>query len=116
MIPHPDYKPSAPYHDIALLRLTEDIEYDHNTADKMGKIQRITLARRSDTIEEGSYVYASGWGRNPDNPETDDLYQVDLKTVNSTYCARRWGGDPQGYQEHEVCATGKKGADVCQVS
>lgn len=114
MIPHPDYKPSSAYHDMALLKLTQDIQYDYNTANKMGKIQRITLARSSDKIEDGSSVYASGWGRNPQNPDTDDLYQVDLNIVNSTYCAHAWGDTPSAYKQHEVCASGKRGRDVCQ--
>lgn len=66
MIPHPDYKPSRPYHDISLLRLKEDLQYDHNSVDRMGKIQRIRLVRSSDQIPEDTPVFANGWGRNPD--------------------------------------------------
>lgn len=81
----------------------------------MGKIQRITLARSSDKIEDESSVYVSGWGRNPENPETDDLYQVDLHIVNPRDCAKEWGGSPSGYEQHEVCASGKNDRDSCQV-
>lgn len=91
------------------------MHYDYNTAEKMGTVQRVTMMRSTEEMNDGDNVYVSGWGRNPDNSDTeDDLYQVNLKMVNSTHCARMWGFSEGEMEKHHFCATGKHGRDACQ--
>lgn len=72
------------------------------------------LAGYNDKIQDGGAALVSGWGTNPMNPETDKLYQVQVNIVNSTECARKWGGYPSDYEKHEVCALAKN-RDACEV-
>lgn len=58
------------------------------------------------------FYNSQGWGKNPDNPGSNDLYRVDLKVVSSKECANKWGGTEQEYEQHEVCALGDQ-RDTC---
>lgn len=113
MIPNEYYTPEKAHYDVGLLKLAHNIEYDYNTAEKMGTIQRIPLARSSDTVKHDDSAYVAGWGKNVDNPDSDDLYQLDLKVVNSTHCAQMWGDSAYDYEQHHVCTMGKHGKDAC---
>lgn len=73
------------------------------------------LAGYNDQIQDGGPALVSGWGANPMHPNTDKLYQVQVNIVNSTECARKWGGSSSDYEQHEVCALARN-RDACEVS
>lgn len=58
--PNPKYTTAAAYYDAGILKLTEKIEYDYDTADSQRTVNKITLARRSDKIEDGAAAISEG--------------------------------------------------------
>lgn len=108
LIGHPNYDFIERNHDVALLRLNRRITYVR------GRVANANLDGRE--YSAGTSVSSMGWGKNPSNMNTPQLYAVDLSIADTTSCARRYGHSPQDYRQHKICIVGRNNADVCKVS
>lgn len=91
------------HHDIGLLELEEDIEF--NT-----KAQPVNLPDENSTPADGSDVILSGSGTNPDNKKDskERLYQVELQVISAEECYKyhHKGHSVKELKKHEICAKG----------
>lgn len=103
-----DGKQENYHHDIGLLELTEDIEFN-------SKAQAVNLPDQDYAPAAGSDVILSGSGTNPDNKKDskERLYQVELQIISAQDCYKyhHRGHSVKELEEHEICAkgSGKKG-------
>lgn len=107
VIPHPKYRSAAKGHDVALLKLKTKITYTNGT------VENVNLDKGE--YKAGDSASSMGWGENPENPDSKQLYIADLNIVDSASCAKAYGGSASEYEQHKVCAIGPKNADVCKV-
>ncbi|XP_037032523.1 trypsin 3A1-like [Bradysia coprophila] len=110
VIPHPSYEPVDMPHDVALLKLTKKITYNKRT------VKNVHLDRNNGAYKAGEKVSSMGWGENPENPKTLNIYKVSLKIVDTAQCARSYRDSATGYKKHKICALGPKpkNGDVCE--
>ncbi|KAL0269884.1 UNVERIFIED_CONTAM: hypothetical protein PYX00_007471 [Menopon gallinae] len=113
IINHPDYKPPAKYHDIALLKLGRRVNIRKN-------IRPACLHTKSGLPEPK--VIAIGWGRvQRDEEPSNTLLKVGLSVVERNTCNKAyqsWSRQnvlPQGITENLICAGEPQGGkDTCQ--
>ncbi len=117
---HPKFDGKADnyHHDIGLLELKEDIEFNN-------KAQPVNLPPENYTVALYSDVILSGSGDNPDNIQDskERLYQVELQVISAHECYKyhHKGHSVEGLDEHEICARGRgrksgKGDQLREVS
>ncbi|XP_061394423.1 LOW QUALITY PROTEIN: serine protease snake [Musca vetustissima] len=110
IILHPKYRSSSYYHDIALLKLTRDVEFSET-------IQPACLWQQPDM--DMSLGIATGWGRTEFmGPKSNDLQKVDLNIIDQKICKdiyRKERRLPRGIIEGQFCAGHLEGGkDTCQ--
>ncbi|XP_043276813.1 chymotrypsin-2-like [Venturia canescens] len=102
---HPSYAPSAWRNDIAILTLTEDVEFNERTK----PVELPTSADPGDVV-----AVASGWGDsiypNPKNEIPAKLQKIELRVVPKGSCTL-----PRNLQVHsgQLCAVFKRGSGLC---
>lgn len=116
---HEDYSPPAIYHDIALITLTQPIQFNSN-------IQPVCLPgkRMYNELMIGQMGFVSGFGDlSFGGAQATLLQEVDVKVINNTFCdlnyrrlhesARKFR---HGIGKSLICAGYKNGGkDACQV-
>ncbi|KAL0111200.1 hypothetical protein PUN28_012836 [Cardiocondyla obscurior] len=113
-IQHPDYKKPSEYHDIAILRLEKEAEYN-------AFVRPACLPVDLPDINENENVVATGWGLVDWSHEkgSDSLLKVTISVVSHETCnASFFDGIslelPDGIvNEWQICA-GEDGKDTCQ--
>lgn len=110
IILHPKYRSSSYYHDIALLKLTRDVEFSET-------IQPACLWQQPDM--DMDLAIATGWGRTEFmGPKSNDLQKVDLNIIDQKICKdiyRKERRLPRGIIEGQFCAGHLEGGkDTCQ--
>ncbi|XP_073818318.1 snake [Musca autumnalis] len=110
IILHPKYRSSSYYHDIALLKLTRDVEFSET-------IQPACLWQQPDI--DMPLGIATGWGRTEFmGPKSNDLQKVDLNIIDQKICKdiyRKERRLPRGIIEGQFCAGHLEGGkDTCQ--
>lgn len=99
-----DGKQENYHHDIGLLELKEDIEFN-------SKAQPVNLPDENYTPAPGSVVILSGSGDNPDNIQDskERLYQVELQVITAQECYmyHHRGHSVKELEKHEICAKGR---------
>ncbi|KAJ6648822.1 Trypsin 3A1 [Pseudolycoriella hygida] len=104
---HPKFQNGDVYHDVGLLELDEDIELND-------KAQLVELANREDRPEEGADFIITGYGKNPDAPHSQKLYQVHLNVITAKDCvAELEGGTVEDVDQHLICVQAP-GKNQCQ--
>ncbi|XP_037029861.1 trypsin 3A1-like [Bradysia coprophila] len=101
---HPEYNGGGTYnffHDVGLLELKTDI--------KLGdRAQLVTIALPDDNPKDGADVYITGYGRNPDHPGDNRLYQVQMNVITAEKCIELLArGTVEEVDQHEICVVGK---------
>lgn len=98
---HPKYKGGGDnhfFHDACILELQDDITLNDRS-------QLVQLARRTDKAENGTDGTVTGYGKNPDHPNDDRLYQVHLTVITAEQCVSELaGGTAEEVEEHQICA------------
>lgn len=96
--------------DIGMLKLSTSISLDGSTK------KAIRMPRSSNYFpDENSNVYIQGWGTNPNDPETYQMYRADVSTMSTEECNEYWN-DPPTNHSTQVCTLGNKDAGPCSVS
>ena len=102
---HEGYNAATSRHDIAVLKLAEEVD-----------IETYTPACMAQTSDEdtfyGKTALAYGWGAlSYGGPYSDDLLEVEVSVVPPQQCAASMGRVHAG----QICAGGELGRDSCQV-
>ena len=102
---HEGYNAATSRHDIAVLKLAEEVD-----------IETYTPACMAQTSDEdtfyGKTALAYGWGAlSYGGPSSDDLLEVEVSVVPPQQCAASMGRVHAG----QICAGGELGRDSCQV-
>ena len=109
---HPGYgadcKNCPLYNDLALLKLTDHIQFDKN-------IRHICLPTKEETLEQTELI-VTGWGKTETADRSNVLLKVSLKFVDNKKCEtifqEQAGLDIQ-IRETQFCAQGDLGSDSC---
>lgn len=115
-IPHPNYKPTSHYNDIALIKLDRRANFTDY-------VKVACLPPSKIKIPEGLVASASGWGKIGFTGElSSHLMDVDLNIIGHEECARSY----EDYvskrlakgilEEFQMCAGHQEGKDTCPVS
>lgn len=111
IIIHDSYIPTSPnqYHDIALLRLTEDLKYTEF-------IRPICLPfsdhlRKQDLTKLRFYV--AGWGRTEMGARSDTLRKTLVPGFDTQKCSAMYKGERIFITSNQICAGGVSGKDSC---
>lgn len=96
--------------DIGMLKLNRRISLNGSTK----KAVRLPYSSNYYPADHSS-AYVQGWGANPNNPSTDQMYRADVATVSADECTSYWV-NPQISQSTQVCAIGNRDAGPCTVS
>ena len=103
IITHEKYDFVTQFNDIALLRLTDPVQYNEN-------IQPICLP--SSDIEEPDGLWVAGWGRIEEGGRTSDvLKEVHMSLYAQGKCEDKYMGL---ITPNQLCVGGIKGQDACQ--
>lgn len=96
---HPKFRGSSNHfhHDVGILELQDEILI--TTTSRL-----TTLAHSNDETPAGRVGRVSGWGENPDHPNDNRLYQVELNVISAQNCSSQFGSDEDQIEEHEICA------------
>ncbi|RVE45029.1 hypothetical protein evm_010308 [Chilo suppressalis] len=113
IISHPKYKPPSKYHDIALLELASDVQFED-------AIRPACLWTRPDFGENNKAV-ATGWGvvDTLTKETSKDLQKVSLSLLDNTFCDPllewSWNRNWKGFVPEQMCAGELRGGrDTCQ--
>lgn len=110
-IPHESYAPASKnqIHDIALLRLAEEVKYTDF-------IKPICLPQdanlRSNTLE-GFSMDVAGWGRTENATQSNIKLKALVDVVNLEKCNEVYTGHNVVLEPTQLCAGGVKGIDSC---
>lgn len=104
-----NYNGETTHNDMGILKLTRSMTLD-------GRIRKATKLPSSSSLHVpvDTNCYVQGWGFNPNDPGTNQLYRADVSTVDTHECNKQWGQPV--YEQHQVCALGSDDADACSVS
>lgn len=106
IIKHPDYDTSNFNRDIALLKLSEEVDLTTYTP--------ACLAKTQDNYE-GKNAWVYGWGATEyQGSSSDELLEVEVPVVSNTVCKAAM--EPEGFTitDAMVCAGGQLNKDGCQ--
>lgn len=109
IISHPDYNNETVENDIALLQLSKPINMKANVQ------EAVKLPPMNDPVDDGTLVFASGWGETYDVNESEEyLRGVDLSILDLEMCEDSWGP----LTDKQICTEDPtdSGKDSCQVS
>lgn len=99
------------YHDIALLRLTEPVEFSYF-------IKPICLPSISDLKDKTNYTgtifTTAGWGQTEEGRGSNILNKLLIKGVRRGKCNRAYRTDNLNITERQICAGTEEGKDTCQ--
>ncbi|XP_059083508.1 trypsin II-P29-like [Tigriopus californicus] len=100
---HPDYIYTSKNHDIALVKLTEPLEYNE-------RIRPIALD--SELVPDGTICTTLGWGTTSEDSLllSSNLRKVDVPVVDDQTCGRVYPSEM--VPENMICA-GEEGKDSC---
>lgn len=85
------------FHDVGLLELNDDIELND-------RVQLVKLARPNDRPKVGADCFITGYGKNPDVPHSQYLYQVHLNVITAEQCVDEVAdGTIEEVNEHNIC-------------
>lgn len=111
VITHESYIPTSPnqYHDIALIRLAEAIEYTEFIrpiclpfSDHLRKIDMTKLR-----------FYVAGWGRTEVSARSDTLRKILVPGFDTQKCSAQYKGEHIFITSNQLCAGGINGKDSC---
>ncbi len=107
IILHPDYVTSANRFDIALIKLSQAIDFDHPGKAPVGMVTQEDAANGE--TDEGVMTKVSGWGAlYSDGPSPNILQAIDVPiiTTGTSY--------PPSYITPDMIMAGASGQDACQ--
>jgi len=103
IVMHKDYDTVSQFNDIALLRLTNPIQFTKDI---------LPICLPPSDLEDPDGLFVAGWGRVDEGGRTSDkLHQISLPQYSSAKCEAKFGGL---VSENHLCAGGVKGQDACQ--
>ncbi|OWR50265.1 seminal fluid protein CSSFP032 [Danaus plexippus plexippus] len=108
-IPHPGYSPTRLRDDIALIRLSEPVDF---TLDSMKPICLPTTPTLLSEQLEGLQGVVAGWGTTEDGLQSPVLLSVDLPILTNSQCQSVYHGSLQIY-DTQLCAGGVVDKDSC---
>lgn len=96
---HPKYRSGVNFfHDVGLLELKTAVTLSN-------RVRLVNLAGRTERPATGADVFVSGYGTNPENPTTKNLYQVHLNVIAAAQCSRELkSGTASENEQHFICA------------
>lgn len=99
---HPSYRGYGSPHDVAILELKDEIELD-------GVRKRaIKLANELEGIAQNTECFVAGWGDNPSNSESKQLFRASMKVESYELCSQQYGmyTTKNLLMKHQICALG----------
>ena len=112
VVRHKNFDINTLFHDVAILSLGQDINYDYS-------VQSICLNRQPNHDFTGTYVQVAGWGATSAGSSTSStLRKVDVRVWSNTKCADRqhYGQTSSKITGNQICAaTPESSKDSCSV-
>uniref|UniRef100_W8BLL3 CLIP domain-containing serine protease n=1 Tax=Ceratitis capitata TaxID=7213 RepID=W8BLL3_CERCA len=110
VIPHPQYKPNNNnrHHDIALIRLAEDVTY----SDFIRPVC-LPLASTRQAIDVGELLTVAGWGRTLLARQSNVKQELAVPVVDHDSCARKFSTRHVNLITSQLCAGGEFSKDSC---
>ncbi|XP_037816104.1 serine protease 7 [Lucilia sericata] len=110
IIPHPQYddKNSNRYHDIALIRLDQDVEYN----DFIRPVCLPVAATKQD-INTGALLTVAGWGRTLLARQSNVKKQLDIPVNDHNACVQKFATRKINIGPTQLCAGGEFAKDSC---
>lgn len=107
VINHPMYLSENFYHDVAVIKLKENVKFTQNVR---------PACLYSDEIEAGEVLTATGFGRTENGTSSPVLLKVNLPVTTEKECKKKYGtrfrGLKEGINENQIC-TLDVGKDAC---
>lgn len=108
IIAHPEYQNQFVYHDIGLLKLRKNVQFNVN-------IRPICLP--VDTTKKFDQIWAIGWGNYKGASYEGVLQKLQLPLVTTDECSKTYNSKrkrlPQGLKESILCYGAVKDVDTC---
>ncbi|XP_036329867.1 serine protease 7-like, partial [Rhagoletis pomonella] len=110
VIPHPQYQPNNNnrHHDIALIRLAEDVTY----SDFIRPVC-LPLASTRQAINVGELLTVAGWGRTLLARQSNVKQELAVPVVEHDACARKFSSRNVNLITSQLCAGGEFSKDSC---
>ncbi|KAJ7344489.1 hypothetical protein JRQ81_000439 [Phrynocephalus forsythii] len=108
-IPHPDFNATTTDSDIALVQLTEPLEFNHY-------VRPVCLPKRNETVEPSTVCVITGWGiQFEDGEKSRKLHQLEVPILLSEECQKYYKNHPGTLNERMFCAgfPAEGGKDAC---
>lgn len=111
IIMHEDYDPedTSSHNDIALIRLTRDVQISAFVSPICLPIDEIPRSRNI----VGSKAYAAGWGRTESGRSSNVKLKVQLEVRDRKSCANVYRSAGIVLRDTQLCAGGTRGQDTC---
>ncbi|XP_065357920.1 serine protease 7 [Calliphora vicina] len=110
VIPHPQYDPKNinRYHDIALIRLDQDIDYN----DFIRPVC-LPVATTKQDINTGALLTVAGWGRTLLARQSNVKKQLDVPVNDHDACVQKFSSRKINIGSSQLCAGGEFAKDSC---
>ncbi|XP_072841907.2 ovochymase-2 isoform X1 [Pogona vitticeps] len=108
-IPHPDFNATTTDSDIALVQLTEPLEFNHY-------VRPVCLPKRNETVEPSTVCVITGWGiQFEDGEKSRKLHQLEVPILVSEECQQYYKNHSGSLNERMFCAgfPAEGGKDAC---
>ena len=112
VVRHKNFDINSLFHDVAVLSLSQDINFDHS-------VQSVCLNRQSNHDFTGTTVQVAGWGATSAGSATSStLRKVDVRVWSNAKCAdkQHYGQTSSQITNNQICAaTPENRQDSCSV-
>ncbi|XP_028586604.2 ovochymase-2 [Podarcis muralis] len=108
-IPHPDFNTTTTDSDIALVELTEPLEFNHY-------VRSVCLPEKDEKVEASRVCVITGWGIHYEDGELSrKLHQLEVPILVSEECQKYYTNHPGGLNKRMFCAgfPTEGGKDAC---
>ncbi|XP_073819989.1 serine protease 7 [Musca autumnalis] len=111
VIPHPEYDPrnSNNHHDIALIRLAQEIEY----SDFIRPVCLPLENTRGAPINPGDLLIVAGWGRTLEARQSNVKKQLAIPVTDHNACVKKYATKKVHLITSQLCAGGEFAKDSC---
>lgn len=108
---HPSYRGYGSSHDIAILELKDEIELDGV------KKRAIKLANELEGIAQDTKCFVAGWGDNPSNTGSKQLFRASMNIESYDLCSQQYGKytSKELLTKHQICAMGSESSNYSNI-
>lgn len=110
-IKHPEYIPKSKnnHHDIALIRLSKNIDFNKNSNSALAEPICLPLDPELKNFNEGTKLEAVGWGSMEMGIHSSIKLKVKLPLIDDNKCEEIFGNHSKVIIDSQLCAGGEKG-------